>query len=201
MKNLIAISLTLATINTYSQDSYTDLIEANRIKKQTILLDTAKRILTIQDLEHFDSLNYFEIDTNFILSAKWKKSKGRKFKMPTSTDRQPIYRRFGYLYFDINHVQCTLTVYQNMELKNKPEFKNYLFIPFRDKTSGNESYGGGRYLDFYLPKKQSIVEIDFNLCYNPYCAYSYRYSCPIPPKENTLLISIEAGEKTPSYHD
>ena len=77
------------------------------------------------------------------------------------------------------------------------KYRDYLFIPFTDLTSGNESYAGGRYFDF---KSSDILdnkfELDFNKAYNPYCAYiSNRYSCPIPPKENNLSVAIRAGEK------
>jgi len=68
-----------------------------------------------------------------------------------------------------------------------------------DLTSGDGSYGGGRYLEVDVPTKETMI-IDFNLLYNPYCAYSYRWSCPIPPKENDLLIRIEAGVKDYGHH-
>ena len=75
-----------------------------------------------------------------------------------------------------------------------------MFIPFRDATCQSESYGGGRYIDTETPKGKTL-RIDFNKAYNPYCAYSIRYSCPIPPEENTLKIAIPAGEKVPvGYH-
>ena len=77
----------------------------------------------------------------------------------------------------------------------KGYYENYLFIPFRDITSGDETYGGGRYLDFRIPETDSVT-IDFNLSYNPYCAYNHKYSCPIPPAENSLPVKILAGEKT-----
>ena len=86
-----------------------------------------------------------------------------------------------------------------MALRKKKEYKDYLFIPFRDGTSRMETYGGGRYLDLRIPKGKTIL-VDFNLAYNPYCAYSHRYSCPIPPEINTLNVRILAGEKTPFGH-
>ena len=114
--------------------------------------------------------------------------------MATSTDRTPVYRRFGYIYFTIDKIQYQLTVYQNIALMKDKELKNYLFIPFRDLTSAKTAYGGGRYIDFNIPSSTN-VKIDFNTAYNPYCAYSPRFYCPIPPKENSLPIAIEAGEK------
>ena len=71
---------------------------------------------------------------------------------------------------------------------------DYLFLPFTDLTSGVDTYGGGRYIDQKIPEGNSII-IDFNQSYNPYCAYNPRYSCPIPPPENDLLIEIMAGVK------
>jgi uncharacterized protein (DUF1684 family) len=68
------------------------------------------------------------------------------------------------------------------------------FLPFRDATSGKASYGAGRYLDIE-PNSDGTVTIDFNLAYNPFCAYNDAYSCPLPPTENWLQVPIEAGEK------
>jgi uncharacterized protein (DUF1684 family) len=101
----------------------------------------------------------------------------------------------------IDSVPCRLAVYQNIDLlkRDRKKFKNYLFIPYKDKTTRNETYGGGRFLDFEIPKNATVI-LDFNLAYNPYCAYSHRYSCPIPPEENTLNVKIEAGEMTPLAH-
>ena len=71
-----------------------------------------------------------------------------------------------------------------------------LFIPFRDTTSGSETYGAGRYLDLE-PEDDGTYVLDFNIAYNPWCAYAPQYSCPLPPRENWLTFPIEAGEKTP----
>jgi len=70
-----------------------------------------------------------------------------------------------------------------------------LFIPFIDETSGNETYGAGRYMDIRIGDLEDNPVIDFNTCYNPYCAYNNRYSCPVPPSENHLTVPIHAGVK------
>ena len=77
-----------------------------------------------------------------------------------------------------------------------PAYKNYIFLPFTDDSNGFETYGGGRYLDIDKPEDgvRKIV-LDFNIAYNPYCAYSDAYSCPIPPRENNLSVKILAGAK------
>ena len=75
-----------------------------------------------------------------------------------------------------------------------PSDENSLFLPFTDQTNGKELYGGGRYMDVEIPLSDAII-LDFNKAYNPYCACSDRYSCPIPPQENDLQIPILLGEK------
>jgi uncharacterized protein (DUF1684 family) len=109
---------------------------------------------------------------------------------------QKDFVRYGKLSFIIHGTPLTLTVYQSKELLHNPQYSRYLFIPFTDLTSGIETYGSGRYIDIYSPDiKNNIVEIDFNKAYNPYCAYSADYNCPIPPRENYLDVAIKAGEK------
>ena len=176
--------------------NYKDSIIELRVKHMGELMDTSNHILNQKEIDNFEGLAYFEVDSTYRISGRFTKSVGGKFKMPTSTDRLPVYRRYGYIEFEMGGTINRLTVYQNMVLKKKKGYKKYLFIPFRDGTTGKESYGGGRYLDFQIPTKTN-VKLDFNCVYNPYCVYSYRYSCPIPPDENTLTIPIKAGEKVP----
>lgn len=200
MKHIFLLPFTLFLFPfLYGQSSYKDSIQQLRIEHTGELIDPSKKILSDEEIDHFQGLDYFQIDPSMIITAQFEYSKGKKFKMPTSTERMPIYRRYGFVYFEIAGQKCTLTVYQNMELIKKEGFKDYLFIPFKDATSGNESYGGGRYLDLRIPKSTALV-LDFNTCYNPYCAYSMRFSCPVPPAENTLNVKIEAGEKNPLGH-
>jgi uncharacterized protein len=86
-------------------------------------------------------------------------------------------------------------------LMNRPEYADYLFVPFTDATTGNETYGSGRYIDLRLGDiKNNTVLLDFNKCYNPYCAYTSGYNCPIPPKENRLAVAVKAGEKVFPKH-
>lgn len=116
--------------------------------------------------------------------------------MKTTTDRRPIYDVYGSATFLIDGNEYSLNIYQSHQLKDTEEFKNYLFVPFKDLSNGGESYGGGRFIDLSIPEGNTII-IDFNQSYNPYCAYSTRYSCPIPPKENFLNIKVLAGVKSP----
>jgi len=195
MKKLLSAFLLFSTF-TFGQTKYVDSLTTERHKHSDELIDPESKILMDSEIDHFRGLDYFEIDQEYRIEAAFKKKKGKKFKMPTSTDRTPVYQRYGYVYFKINNELCTLTVYQNVELKKKKGFEDYLFIPFRDETSGKETYGGGRYLDLRMTSSNKII-LDFNTSYNPYCAYSYRFSCPIPPEENKLKVRVEAGEKVP----
>ncbi len=201
MKHLIRTILFLF-VSTYTMgQTYADSIRELRVLHFAELTDTANHILTLDEIDHFEGLDYFLIDTNYIVKAKFTKKKGKKFEMPTTTERKPIYRRYGFVEFQLNGSTHRLTIYQNVENKRDKELKDYLFLPFRDETSGKESYGGGRYLDLKIPGRPSTsIIMDFNLCYNPYCAYSVRYSCPIPPAENQLKTAVKAGEKTPKGH-
>ena len=164
------------------------------------MIDSSKHILKQDEIDHFEGLSFFKVDTVYRISGKFTRSIGKKFEMPTTTDRKPIYRRYGYVDFQLDGNTHRLTIYQNMALKKQKEYKKYLFIPFRDLTSGKESYGGGRYIDTEIPAGETLI-LDFNRAYNPYCAYSHRYSCPIPPEENTLKVEIRAGEKVPVGYD
>jgi uncharacterized protein (DUF1684 family) len=87
-------------------------------------------------------------------------------------------------------------VYQSEELMKLPDYADYLFLPFTDATSGEESYANGRYIDLRIKDiGNNQYTIDFNKAYNPYCAYvSGKYNCPIPPAENNLAVAIRAGE-------
>ncbi len=201
MKGLfLAISLLIG--NFASGQSYSDTIDDIRIMHMVDLMDTSSGVLNLSEIKNFQGLAYFDVDTNYRIQARFTKNIGKRFKMITSTDRRPTYRRFGFVEFTLHDTICRLTVYQNMELSGflhfstRKDYKDYLFMPFRDATSGKETYGGGRFLDARIPKNDTLL-IDFNLNYNPYCAYSERYSCPIPPAENTLKVSILAGEKIP----
>lgn len=161
--------------------------------------DPERSPMTAEDRSHFEGLDFFPISEKYQIQAKLVRTPGEpQFEMPTTTDRLPVYQKFGELHFELDGQAHKLNVYKSIGLTDR-EYRKYLFLPFRDKTSGVESYGGGRYLDLQIPKGDMIV-IDFNRCYNPYCAYNDKYSCPIPPVENTLDIEILAGVKAFENH-
>lgn len=154
-----------------------------------------KSPLPYSDIKAFKQLDFFDADKNFKVTAKFLKSESKKtIKMKTSSESLPFYDIYGVITFTIHGNNYTLNIYQSHRSKASEKYKNHLFLPFTDLTNGVETYAGGRYIDLKIPDSDSII-IDFNKAYNPYCAYSHRYSCPIPPAENNLKIRIEAGVK------
>jgi uncharacterized protein (DUF1684 family) len=138
-------------------------------------------------------LSYFPPDPNlrFELTLEEHKEK-KKIIVATSKDGEREFIRWGEFKFDVNGKQCALQAYKSDSNEER------LWVPFRDKTSGKETYGAGRYLDLE-PERQRINEgkwiLDLNKAYNPWCAYSEAYTCPFIPPENWLEVPIRAGEK------
>jgi len=160
--------------------------------------DASTSPLKSRDLKNFKGLDFFPVDSSYIVKATIVKTKNAPvFEMPTTTDRKPLYKEYGVLRFTIKGVDCQLTIYQSQDELRDEKYKNYLFLPFTDDTSGNESYGGGRYMDIMTTdiSKDNTVILNFNNTYNPYCAYNDRYSCPLTPRKNHLNLEIKAGIK------
>jgi len=162
--------------------------------------DALKSPLTEKDRKTFRALDFYKVDSAYVVTASFKRTKGEKpFAMKTSTERLPMYVKYGELIFRIKGKRHKLSIYQNVESAKQEDYDGSLFLPFTDLTSGAGSYPGGRYIDTKLPDGDTMV-IDFNTAYNPYCAYSNRYSCPVPPRENYVKARIEAGVKAYNKH-
>ena len=145
----------------------------------------------IPDKSEFVQLNYFIPNEVYKVVAKMEIIPENQFVNMWSSDGKKVnYKKFAKLSFEINNVRCTALVFKNTESKDTTQ----LFLPFRDLSNGKTTYQSGRYLDLIWQNNNEIT-LDFNLAYNPYCAYNYKYSCPLAPKENKLMVNIEAGEK------
>ena len=143
----------------------------------------------------FEALDFFAPDTTYTVWAKLTRTPDAvPFLMPTNTDRLSKELVYGTLTFTLKGKSYQLEVYQNEELLLEEGFEDYLFLPFTDATNGKETYGGGRYIDLRIPEADSI-KIDFNMAYNPYCAYNKKYSCPLVPAVNALKVPVYAGVK------
>ena len=158
--------------------------------------DASKSPLKKKDLKGFKGLDFFPVDSTFIVIAKLVKTvNAPTFEMATTTDRKPLYKEYGTLNFTLKGKACELTIYRSQDDLRDEKYKDYLFLPFTDATSSNESYGGGRYMDVMTTSENTdgTIELNFNNTYNPYCVYNAKYSCPLTPRKNHLEIEIKAG--------
>lgn len=202
MKNIFSlISILIVTIG-FSQSNHTKDVQAHQYKQNLQFHDKVKSPLTKKDFKNFKQLEFFTIDKKFKVEATLTRTPDAPvFEMPTTTTRKPLYKKYGILTFTIDGKQQKLELYQSQDFDRDPMYRDYLFLPFTDKTSGQESYGGGRYIDLLTTdERNGKIFIDFNKAYNPYCAYNGRYSCPITPKQNHVTVAIKAGVKAYEKH-
>ena len=199
MKYIIILFFSLLFISCNSKDKRHLIGKTTYQQKlNSVFKDASKSPLLNKDLKSFKGLDFFPIDSSFIIKASLKRTPETEFyEMATNTDEKFYYREFGVLTFTIQSIKMQLTLYQSLEESENPLFEDYLFLPFTDETSGEISYGGGRYMDIYKSKinTNDTIELNFNNTYNPYCAYNDSYSCPLTPRKNHLNIAVRAGIK------
>jgi len=204
VNRFFSILFLVSTFNAFSQiDSAKYLDESIRFvasenehysNKETSPLDKKAR-------KAFTGHRFYEVDLAYVVNAKFARiTNGDTVVMKTSADTEKSYIKYAQLHFNIKNKHCHLMVYQSLTLREMDEYKNFLFIPFKDLTSGKETYGGGRYIDITIPEGDEII-LNFNTAYNPYCAYAEGYFCPVPPTENTLNVEIKAGAMIPWEQD
>ena len=180
-------------VNMNAQSTYVKHLEQHRDSINHHFADPETSILDSALIPTFDHLPFFEIDSTYRVEARFKKAKKRRtVVMKTSTDRMAEYLVYGTISFELKGEKCKLTVYRNKSHSTHPLYKDYLFLPFTDMSTGEESYGTGRYLDLRISDLEQLT-IDFNFCYAPYCAYSDRLSCPVPPSNNHVNVKVLAG--------
>lgn len=142
--------------------------------------------LTLEQKQQFQGLNYFPENPALSLEVTVEEfPQKNKIQMQTSTGGTQTYTRHGKFKFTVEGQEVELTLYAS---------PYGFFLPFVDSLAGAETYGAGRYLD-PEPLEDGKFQVDFNLAYNPYCAYNDRWTCPITPAENRLKVPIRAGEK------
>lgn len=155
--------------------------------------DADESPLSAKERKDFKGLPFYPVDEHFRVIAKFEKLPPRSlFQMKTTANSIKDYDVYGVLTFSLEGKGYRLNVYQSHVLRTQEKYKDYLFLPFTDLTNGTETYGGGRYMDLKIPSGDTM-ELDFNKAYNPFCAYSEGYACPIPPRENDLQLEVRAG--------
>lgn len=186
---LVSVSLLLVNIS-FAQNPYKDSIESY-FRKYVKEHET----VTGKDKE---SISFFPVNEKYRMACRFERTINSPwFRMESSGPIKKNYRVYGVIHFRINDTALTLNIYQSQDLMTSKQYKDHLFIPFTDATSGEETYESGRYIDLDIKDiTGDKYVIDFNKAYNPYCAYvNGKYNCPIPPAENRLMVAIRAGEK------
>ena len=199
MKYFLIVAFLSLIISCNSQDKRPLIGETvYQQKLNAVFKDASKSPLKNKDLKSFKGLNFFPVDSSYIITASIEKTPDTPFLgMVTNTEEKSYYRKFGILTFTLKEKEMQLTLYESLEESENPVFEDYLFLPFTDETSGGDSYGGGRYMDVFKSNisTNGTIELNFNNTYNPYCAYNDVYSCPLTPRNNHLNLKIMAGVK------
>lgn len=202
---MLSMAFVLFWLPAFNQVSYEGDVARSRADKNVELRSKKTSPLQKADRKHFQNLDYYPVDEQWRLQANFKRSEGEEvIEMPTSAGIVKKYKAYGVLEFNIGGEPFTLIAYKRIwpEGQEPVNYHPSLFVPFKDLTTGDETYGGGRYMDIGIPDGDSVsVELDFNRCYNPYCAYGGGFACPIPPASNFIETQVTAGEKSyPGTH-
>lgn len=161
-------------------------LEEFRAEKDEFFGGHPQSPLTREQKKDFKGLYYFPENAALRLEVKVDEFEDKaSFEMQTSTGSVQLYEKFGKIHFTVDGQEAELTIYQS---------QHGFFLPFVDSLAGKETYPAGRYLE-PEPLADGRFLVDFNIAYNPYCAYNEMWSCPITPAENRLKVAIRAGEK------
>lgn len=180
----------------FDTDTWKKQIERLREEKDRFFGEHPHSPIPPDEREDFDGLEYYPPDPNYRFELDLEEDEHRDtITVETTTEGEQEYIRWGRFTFAVDDTECVLHAY-----KGDPD-EDRLWVPFRDATNGEETYGAGRYLDLEADEDRTADGtwiLDFNAAYSPFCAYSEEYECPLIPMENWLDVRIEAGEKT--YH-
>lgn len=193
---LLTFVASLLAASAFAQTSFSEQLAQHREKyKKDLLASAGGPIKAEDDLSY---VQFYAPDSTYRVTATVELTpKAEPFEMPTYNGKTRTHVSYAILSFVLKGKKQQLTLYRNLNVIRLPEYRDYLFLPFKDATSAKETYGGGRYMDLRTGDvKEGRVMLDFNKAYNPYCAYQEGYPCPIPPKNNVLTVAVEAGEKT-----
>jgi len=183
----------------FDVDTWREELESYRERKDEQFLEPHNSPLGPDDRREFDGLEYFDPDPDYRVEASVElDGSDETVPMETTADGEQLYERAARLRFEVPDARgettdCTLVGYRRVDQE-----EGSLFVPFRDKTTGQQTYPGGRYIELHYDgalEDGVTFTLDFNLAYSPFCAYSAAYECPLPPRENWLDVAIAAGER------
>jgi hypothetical protein len=194
MKNTLTLLVLAISLSLFAQEQEQESIDYR--KELSLEYKSGEnKVLTEREKKNFGYLNFYDFDPEFVVEARFEPlDNTEELLLETSTTRIASYVKYGYLHFTLKGKKCKLLVLSSPSLKDDPEYYNYLSVYFTDQTNGKGSYKVGRYMELRSPLSEKVV-LNFNNTYNPYCAYSKRFSCPIPPVENHLPVKVTAGVK------
>lgn len=169
-------------------------LRENRAEKDRFLAEHPQSPIPPAERDDFDGLEYYPPEPDYRVRATVERHETPEPLELETTDGPPVrYLRPYTLSFEVDGRQCSLCAY-----RQETDDDGGLFVPFRDATSGAETYDLGRYMDLRperTPGDGEAVPLDFNLAYAPFCAFSDAFACPLPPAENHLDVAIRAGER------
>jgi len=197
---LITIIIVLTVFYSFREDgdeaAYTETLQKERDEKDHFMRTSAESPFS-KDKEGYTGLKYFPPNQKLRVVANLTPVNDKTVRVLTTNDgKEQRYITYAYVEFDLENSHNKLLVLEGIDIG---PVRGQLFLAFGDNTSARETYGGGRYLDVAKVPGSKTMLLDFNKAYNPYCAYSPEYSCPLPPPENLLETTINAGEK--KYHE
>lgn len=191
------VALTLLLLNAsfaQASDAYLESVIAHRASVDAEFRNPDTSPLLDSTIARFEGLDYFEIDPSLRIEAHFTPATdSTAFRMPAFNGTFMEFAKYGNVAFTMPDGRVV-----NLSMFQRVGTIAGMFsalLPFRDLTNGETTYSGGRYIDYELPLNDSFV-VDFNLAFNPYCAYDPTYACPIPPGENSLDHLVRAGERS-----
>ncbi len=185
----IVVTMVIASCTSFSEE----MRRHREHYKQQFLSDPRSPLDSgdLKSLDFFPSVRSARIEADFTATPT-----AEPFEMATYSGITRTYRKWGEATFLWKGQGASLALFENMTFRGNPMYRDYLFLPFKDDTNGHTTYGGGRYLNLSkADTEDGQITIDFNKSYNPWCAFSDGFNCPIPPRENHLPFEVKAGEK------
>lgn len=188
----MAISIYYAFFGNASDQNYLNQVLKERTERDQFMRTASDSPFAAKP-ELFTGLNYYPPNLGFRFTADLEYVKKEPIQIQTSDGQTRNYLTYARASFDLGNLRHSLLI---LEVMDSGPQRGTLFLAFIDQTSTSETYGAGRYLDLKKVPGATTILIDFNLAYNPYCAYNDQFSCPLPPEENNLKVAITAGEKS-----
>ncbi len=182
-------------------DRWTSELEEKRDEKDRFFAEHPQSPIPPDERDGFDGLEYFPPDPDYRVSATVTvHDDPDPVTMETTAGREVRYLRVATLAFDLERDDADLEdgTFELAAYQQEGAREEALFVPFRDKTTGQQTYRGGRYMELETERGLETgdeIVVDFNLAYSPFCAYSETFDCPLPPEENWLEVAIPAGER------